>query len=243
MPNRILRDWTTSETVDGLTAEQEAGFARLLMAVDDFGRYTADPRLLAARLYPLRVGLPSAPHMLSIRDALAKQMLIKLYVVDGKEFLQIVKWDNTPRAKHSKFPECTPDAEQMHSTCYADAKQMHSTCIASAPVTGTVTEDRRPEPETDLLRSRKRKAFAYDPDFEAAWQAWPSIRKGEKGAAYKRWKQCEGRPPLDVVLASIEAHKVHCAKWLDGYVPEMVNWISGRGFDTTFDPNNTEWRP
>jgi hypothetical protein len=128
--------------------------------------------------------------MLSIRDALAKQMLIKLYVVDGKEFLQIVKWDNTPRAKHSKFPECTPDAEQMHSTCYADAKQMHSTCIASAPVTGTVTEDRKPKPETDLLRSRKRKAFAYDPDFVRLGQGDAEVHCTVRGTPVIAW--CSG---------------------------------------------------
>lgn len=136
MPNRILRDWTTSETVDRLTAEQENAFTRLLMAVDDFGRYNADPRLLLARLYPLRVGMMSAQHMHSIRNALAAHGLVTIYAIDGREYLQIVKWHNVPRAKESKFPTCTADAVQVHSICYA-----------SAPVTVTGTVDKEPETE------------------------------------------------------------------------------------------------
>ena len=132
MPNRILRDWTTSETIDRLTPEQECTFVRLIMAVDDFGRYEADPRLLAARLYPLRICKASAQHMQSTCDALAKHGIINLYQVEGRKYLQIVKWHNVPRAKTSKFPA-------MHSTCTASAQQMHSTCIASAPVTVTET--------------------------------------------------------------------------------------------------------
>lgn len=237
MPNRILRDWTTSDRINQTSHEEEAFFTRLLMAVDDYGRFTADPRLLLARLFPLRIGKTDAKRVHSIRDALAAHMLITLYVVDGREFLQVTNWQNVPRAKGSRFPECT-----------ADAQQMHSTCIASAPVTVTVTDDRnrKPEPitETDLLREGKAgKRFSYSPDFEEAWKAWPANRKGEKGAAFKAWNKCASRPPLESILASIEAHKQHSAKWLDGFNPEMVNWINGRGFDNTFDPNNKEWRP
>lgn len=237
MPNRILRDWTDSEAVNATTIEEEVFFVRLLMAVDDFGRFTADPRLLLARLYPLRICQTTALHVQRLRDACAKHKLCTLYVADGREYLQITNWQNVPRAKHSKFPECT-----------ADAQQMHSTCLASAPVTVTVTEDRnrKPEPitETDLLRqSKPGKRFAYSPEFEEAWKAWPANRKGEKGAAFKAWNKCASRPPLESILASIEAHKQHSAKWLDGFNPEMVNWINGRGFDNTFDPNNKEWRP
>lgn len=229
MPNRILRDWTTSDRMNATTHEEEAFFTRLLMAVDDFGRYTADPRLLLARLYPLRAGKTDAKRVLSIRDACAQHGLIDLYMVDGREFLQICRWQNVPRAKSSKYPMKTHDAQHMHSACIADAQRLRP------------KPEPKPEPEplteTVLLRSRKSgKGFAYSDDFETAWQAWPSVRKGEKGAAFKRWEQCKGRPPLETILASIEAHKAHCQKWIDGFVPEMVNWISGRGFDTDPTP-------
>lgn len=112
-------------------------------------------------------------------------------------------------------------------------------------VRGQSTEDRdqRKEITGGCKGEKVRKSFAYDADFEQAWKAWPSNRKGEKGAAFKAWKKCAGRPPLESILASIEAHKQHSAKWLDGFNPEMVNWINGRGFDNTFDANNKEWRP
>ena len=88
----------------------------------------------------------------------------------------------------------------------------------------------------DHTGKRARKAFTYSPEFEEAWKAWPANRKGEKGAAFKAWNKCASRPPLESILASIEAHKQHSAKWLDGFNPEMVNWINDRGFDTDPTP-------
>ena len=60
MPTRMLRDWTDSLKFDGLSAEAERLFARLLMKADDYGRYHADPRLVRAGCFPLtEVGLES----------------------------------------------------------------------------------------------------------------------------------------------------------------------------------------
>lgn len=175
MPNRILRDWTTSETVDKLTAEQETAFTRLLMAVDDFGRYDADPRLLAARLYPLRICGTSAKHMHSMRDALVRHGLVMVYKAEGKEFLQIVKWENIPRAKHSKFPACTADAQQMHSIC---------TTSAPVTVTGTDTGTENREPETESCAEPGIPASAPESSPVVLWfdctggsQKWPLTEK------------------------------------------------------------------
>lgn len=54
MPNRILRDWTDSFAVDLLDAHAERFFVRLIMVVDDYGRYHADPRMLRAKCFPLK---------------------------------------------------------------------------------------------------------------------------------------------------------------------------------------------
>jgi hypothetical protein len=60
MPNRILRDWTDSYTVEPLSAEGERLFVRLIMKADDFGRYHADPRLVRAGCFPLLINLRDA---------------------------------------------------------------------------------------------------------------------------------------------------------------------------------------
>lgn len=53
MPNRILRDWTDSFKFDGISAEAERLFTRLIMKADDFGRYNAHPQLIKSGCFPL----------------------------------------------------------------------------------------------------------------------------------------------------------------------------------------------
>jgi len=104
MPNRILRDWTDSYSINELDALAERFFVRLIMKVDDFGRFHADPRLLKANLFPL---LPE------IRDtdisrwtaACEKSGLIRCYVdARGRQFLEIQNFRQRTRQSESKFP-------------------------------------------------------------------------------------------------------------------------------------------
>jgi len=52
-PNRILRDYTDSLRFDGITADAERLFVRLIMKADDYGRFHAEPRLLRSGCFPL----------------------------------------------------------------------------------------------------------------------------------------------------------------------------------------------
>jgi hypothetical protein len=54
MPKRLLRDWTDSETIDTLSPQAEVFFVRLIMKADDFGRFSANPKLLKSSCFPLR---------------------------------------------------------------------------------------------------------------------------------------------------------------------------------------------
>ena len=57
MPNRIIREsCTTSPTLDALSDGAERMFWRLTTIADDYGRFDADPRVLLAKCFPLRVG-------------------------------------------------------------------------------------------------------------------------------------------------------------------------------------------
>ena len=99
---RLLRDWTDSDKVHKLTAEAERFFTRLIMKVDDFGRYYANTKLLKSSLFPL--------HTLKC-DKIEKWLiecenaeLILRYEVDGKKYLEIKMFDQKLKVRRSKYP-------------------------------------------------------------------------------------------------------------------------------------------
>lgn len=123
MPNRILRDWTDSEKIDSLDCYSERFFLRLIMKVDDYGRYPANLKLLKSYLFPLRTDI-SETDIAYWMTACEKANLITLYVVTSKEFLQITNFKQVLRQKQEKYPppdKCDADATQMLSIRIADA--------------------------------------------------------------------------------------------------------------------------
>jgi len=137
MPNRILRDWTDSETVNTISWQAEVLFTRLIMKADDYGRFHANPKLLRSLLFPLRDGLRDADITRWIAEC-EKAGLIRIYVVDdkkskdGKSFLEIENFGQRTRAEKSKFPEPPPDFEakkekndrQVTVGCQSDDRQV-----------------------------------------------------------------------------------------------------------------------
>lgn len=137
MPNRILRDWTDSETVNTISWQAEVLFTRLIMKADDFGRFHANPKLLRSLLFPLRDGLRDADITRWIAEC-EKAGLIRIYVVDdekskdGKSFLEIGNFGQRTRAEKSKFPEPPSDFEakkekndrHLSDSCQTDDRQM-----------------------------------------------------------------------------------------------------------------------
>lgn len=123
MPNRVLRDWTDSETIDTLTAQGERFFTRLIMKVDDFGRYTSNIKLLKSTLFPLKTDIREADISLWLTEC-EKCGLIALYTVAQKGYLQIINFKQTLRTKTGKYPPpegCTASEPHLHSNCSADA--------------------------------------------------------------------------------------------------------------------------
>jgi len=105
MPNRIIKDSICrSESYRFLTLFQRDFFIRLIVTVDDFGRYDARSKILKGLMYPLD----------SITDtmidealqALSTVGLVDLYAVGGRPILQLTSWSKhqTIRAKRSKYP-------------------------------------------------------------------------------------------------------------------------------------------
>lgn len=106
MPNRVIKDSVRqSEQIDSLTWFQEVVFYRLIVTVDDYGRYYANPQLIRSELFPLKEDL-AKKDITAALDRLEELGLIRRYTVDGKPYLEFTKWrkHQQTRATRSKFP-------------------------------------------------------------------------------------------------------------------------------------------
>lgn len=120
MPNRILKESIcTSDNLDGLSADAESFFYRLLVQCDDYGRMDARPPILLSRCFPLRLDRVTTAMVSHWLDQLRHAELITLYSVNGKPYLQFKTWDKHQqvRAKRSKFPASDEGVIADDSNC------------------------------------------------------------------------------------------------------------------------------
>jgi hypothetical protein len=106
VPNRIIRDGIlTSERVDLLGWAEEVFYRRLQSVVDDHGRFHANPKLIRAACFPLRVDKVSDADIGKWTASCSKAGLVSVYpALDGKRYLQIINFGQRIQAK-SKFPD------------------------------------------------------------------------------------------------------------------------------------------
>lgn len=156
MPNRILRDWTDSESIDQLDVHAERFFTRLIMKVDDYGRYTANVKLLKSNLFPLRTDIRETdiPRWLA---ACEKSGLIALYSIASKDYLQINNFKQVLRQKIEKYPppnECDTSASHLHSTCDTSAS-LKGNEVEKNPETETEGSSTTPAPESFSVKEKE----------------------------------------------------------------------------------------
>ncbi|MFA6292561.1 MAG: hypothetical protein WC637_12305 [Victivallales bacterium] len=141
MPNRIIREGIlTSDRIARLNPLAELFYRRLMSVVDDFGRYVANPTLLRASCYPLKLDSVKEDSIMKHLAECVDAELIVLYTVAGKEYLEMRDFKQQVRAQSSKYPSCEM---QMKSTCIADATQMHSTRKQMLPKTETKAKSKK----------------------------------------------------------------------------------------------------
>lgn len=170
MPNRILRDWTDSFIVDELDVHAERFFVRLIMKVDDFGRFSADKRLLKSQLFPLKSDIRDTDISRCL-TACEKAGLITIYTVASKCYLQIENFKQTLRQKTTKYP--SPDE------CIADATHMISKCESIDSLKRNETETRN---ETEEEGEKKEAPIQ---NFESIENLFPEEKKDESSEQVK----------------------------------------------------------
>lgn len=201
MPNRILRDWTDSLRFDGLTADAERLFVRLLMKADDYGRYHANPRLVKAGCFPLSENL-RANTVAAWLTELSDRLLVFCYTSGTGEYLVIPKFGQRLKQSRPKFPppdgkppEWLPDSD--------DFPEVPGTSGTFRPDSETETETYRPH--TQSAPERDEGDFWPDPreyptlDEVKAWAvqvlAPPECaEKWHAERAAEGWQSRHGRP-------------------------------------------------
>lgn len=105
MPNRILKERIcTSSDIAQLSWLEEVFYYRLIVTVDDYGRFDARPAILKGRLFPLDD--VTVKQIEAILSKLASLGMVNTYNVKGEPYLQILAWEKhqTIRNQKSKFP-------------------------------------------------------------------------------------------------------------------------------------------
>ena len=208
MPTRYLKAGIRdSETIDRLSSAAEVLYYRLLVTVDDFGRYDARPAMLKAACFPIKESV-TQKHIETLLNDLSKHGLVSVYTVDGKPYLQMQKWDNVPRAKESKYPTTTDKDVQVHTV----VQHLHT----DVPLTVTETKT-----ETDISQDKpaKRKQKVPMPDDfaisekVALWAKENNFdRLNDHLDAFKRKAEMNGYRYVNWDLALMEAIREDWAK-------------------------------
>src|SRR3954454_20142316 len=92
MPNRIIREGILrSRRVNALSEQAELFYRRLMSVVDDYGCCEADPSLLRADLYPLRINRVSDEDIVCWLSECTQgdKPLVVVYEAKGERYLRV----------------------------------------------------------------------------------------------------------------------------------------------------------
>jgi hypothetical protein len=115
MPNRILKESIcNSEDINQLRLLEEITFYRLIVSCDDYGTLDARPKILKAKLFPIKDEI-DIEEIDRIILGLCAAGLITLYENDGRLYLHLNKWNVHQRVRNfrSKYPKPLDEGSQI----------------------------------------------------------------------------------------------------------------------------------
>lgn len=173
MPQRFLRPGITeSDNWNACSFEAQSLYVRLLTLVDDFGRYDGRIPVIHAHAFALRPDIKPL-RTAALRSELVKHNLIDVYSVEGKEYLQLLRWQERTRSERSKYPDPQDSAAERRISQEKDASLVHrsSTIVPRS---------------NDLTPASLRFPAECGKDFEELFRTWVEFRKG-LGKKPKNW--------------------------------------------------------
>ena len=117
MGNRILKESICmNRKFDELNDFEETVFCRLIVKVDDYGIFLADPDVLTSMLYPWKRTLDPAVVGQAVRR-MEELGMVMTYTVDGEKYLKITSWEKHQkmRSRVHRFP--TPQDSSRVEGC------------------------------------------------------------------------------------------------------------------------------
>jgi len=143
MPNRLIRESAlTSRSLDKLSDGAERLFWRMTVTTDDAGRFDADPRVVLARCFPLRIESLKPTTIAKWLRELEAADIIRLYTIDGRSYGYFPSWGKHQRiyGLKSKFPDPPADCgnspqgpADSRSYSYSDIESIHDTGEGLSP--------------------------------------------------------------------------------------------------------------
>lgn len=162
MPNRILKERIcTSSDIAQLSWLEEVFYYRLIVTVDDYGRYDARPAILKGRIFPLDD--VTVKQIEAILSKLASLGMVNTYNVKGEPYLQILAWEKhqTIRNHKSKFPgpeEADGPTSENNSASLSeksDCAQLNSVECKSSRNPIQSNPNPNPNPESEIYSPAK----------------------------------------------------------------------------------------
>lgn len=182
MPQRFLRPGiTTSKRWNRCDWASQTLYTRLITLVDDYGRYDADPELIRAYAFPF--GDPAGKCLqltaiVRMLRTLVDNNLMIIYSNNGKEYLQILRWQERTRSA-SRYPE--PTCEQLTT--------IDNKCSPPSP---------SPSPSPLAISHKPSPLPASQAEgFDLFWENYP--RKEAKQPASKEWKKIKPEEQPEVM--------------------------------------------
>ena len=225
MPNRVLKESIcTSDNIEQLTPFHETMFYRLIVNCDDYGRMDARPKILAAKLFPLK-DIRTNQIIDGLR-ALTSAELVILYEVDGKPFVQMKTWERHQqiRAKKSKYP--SPESGTISSDIICNQMTSDDSKCPRNPIQSN------PNPKEAGTRVRAREPAASVDDSCVAY-CETCLRAMSPGNIEElRSFLCDDNLPSDLIRYAVDDACGHgnrswayVAKILNRYVVEGIRTV------------------
>lgn len=198
---RLLRDWTNSDKVNSISLHAERFFTRLIMKVDDYGCFYADPRILKANLFPLLLDAIREADISRWTTECQKAGLIALYESEGKMYLQILDFNQRLRQKRQIFP-----LPSEKNACQQHVSNMSATCQPELEVEVEVEEEVEVEPKDNrqqqFFEQFRRVSGRHISDDELLVEVgkfinkYPNMHPNQSGGLINTWVSNIGKQPF-----------------------------------------------
>jgi len=179
MGNRVIRDWTTSESVDELGVKAEVFFTRLIMKADDYGNYTGNAKLILGALFPLK--MYDVTSVVQWIDECEQAGLLFRFKNKGKQYLHIPNFGQKLRRMKAVYPSPT-DADSVR-TGDGQVTDIRGQTTAETKRNEVETED---ETETKATADETPPVIVW-PSFQDFWNLYD--KKTDLPKCLKKWEK------------------------------------------------------